>query len=45
MFVGLDAPATSALTREWLGWEPTHAGLIEDLEAGHYFREAQPAVA
>jgi nucleoside-diphosphate-sugar epimerase len=45
MFFGLDAPATSALTREWLGWEPTRVGLIEDLEAGHYFREAQPAVA
>jgi hypothetical protein len=32
-------PATSTLTRERLGWEPTHPGLIEDLEQGHYFRE------
>ncbi len=36
-FYGLDVPASSALTRELLGWEPTHAGLIPDLEAGHYF--------
>ena len=26
-------------TREVLGWAPTHAGLIEDLEEGHYFAE------
>jgi nucleoside-diphosphate-sugar epimerase len=37
-FIGLDAPASSALTRELLGWQPTQIGLIEDLEAGHYFR-------
>ena len=36
-FITLDNPVSSALTREWLGWEPEHAGLIEDLEAGHYF--------
>jgi nucleoside-diphosphate-sugar epimerase len=36
-FFGLDCPASSALTREQLGWTPTHPGLIEDLEAGHYF--------
>ena len=36
-FVGLDAPASSALTRERLGWEPTHPGLIADLEQGFYF--------
>ncbi len=23
---------------EWLRWEPTHPGLIEDLEQGHYFQ-------
>lgn len=34
----MDAPASNALTRELLGWEPTHPGLIEDLDAGHYFR-------
>jgi len=32
--------ATSTITRELLGWEPVHPGLIEDLEAGHYFRAA-----
>ncbi|MGW3119064.1 SDR family oxidoreductase [Streptomyces sp. NPDC001107] len=35
--VGLDVPASNTLTRKWLGWEPTGAGLIEDLEEGHYF--------
>ena len=39
-FFALDVPASSALTRELLGWEPTHPGLIEDLEAGSYFRSA-----
>jgi nucleoside-diphosphate-sugar epimerase len=37
-FLGLDAPASSALTRELLGWEPTHPGLIADLDQGHYFQ-------
>ncbi len=36
-----DSPASSALTRELLGWQPTHAGLIDDLEEGHYF-DARP---
>ncbi|MEV0665158.1 SDR family oxidoreductase [Actinomadura luteofluorescens] len=36
--VGADAPASSALTRELLGWRPTRPGLIEDLEDGHYFK-------
>jgi nucleoside-diphosphate-sugar epimerase len=36
-FFGLDGPATSTLTRELLGWEPTHPGLVDDLEAGYYF--------
>jgi nucleoside-diphosphate-sugar epimerase len=35
--VSLDNPVSSALTRQWLGWEPTHPGLIEDLDQGHYF--------
>jgi nucleoside-diphosphate-sugar epimerase len=38
-FVGLDAPASSALTRELLGWQPTQPGLIDDLDRGHYFRD------
>jgi nucleoside-diphosphate-sugar epimerase len=33
----LDIPASSELTRERLGWEPTEPGLIADLEEGHYF--------
>ena len=32
-----DMPASSTLTRELLGWKPTHPGLIEDIEQGHYF--------
>jgi nucleoside-diphosphate-sugar epimerase len=39
-FLGFDAPASSTLTRELLGWEPTQIGLIEDLDQGHYFRES-----
>jgi len=37
MFAGLDAPSSSKLTREALGWTPTGKGLIEDLETGTYF--------
>jgi nucleoside-diphosphate-sugar epimerase len=44
-FWAVDAPASSALTRERLGWNPVHPGLIDDLEAGHYFEQLQPAVA
>jgi nucleoside-diphosphate-sugar epimerase len=37
-FLALDSPASSTLTRELLGWQPTQPGLIEDLEKGHYFQ-------
>jgi nucleoside-diphosphate-sugar epimerase len=37
-FLGTDSPASSELTRELLGWHPTHPGLIDDLDKGHYFR-------
>ena len=30
-------PASSALTQDLLEWKPTHAGLIADIEQGHYF--------
>jgi nucleoside-diphosphate-sugar epimerase len=36
-FLALDSPASSTLTRELLGWEPTQPGLIADLDQGHYF--------
>lgn len=32
-----DMPASSALTQQLLGWTPTHPGLLEDIELGHYF--------
>lgn len=32
-----DNPVTTARTREVLGWEPTHPGLLEDLAQAHYF--------
>ena len=37
-FVGLDSPATAAITRELLAWEPTGPSLLEDLEQDHYYR-------
>ncbi|HXR72135.1 SDR family oxidoreductase [Actinocrinis sp.] len=37
-FIGADTQASSELTRELLDWQPTHPGLIDDLEKGHYFR-------
>jgi hypothetical protein len=38
-FLAADSPASSTLTRELLGWEPTHPGLIADLGQDHYFRD------
>jgi len=37
MVAQLDNPTSSALTRERLGWKPTHAALLADLAARHYF--------
>jgi nucleoside-diphosphate-sugar epimerase len=37
-FLAADSPASSALTRDMLGWQPVQPGLIDDLERGHYFR-------
>jgi nucleoside-diphosphate-sugar epimerase len=39
-FIGADAPASSALTRQLLGWQPTQPGLLDDLGKGHYFDRA-----
>ncbi|GAA1505341.1 SDR family oxidoreductase [Sphaerisporangium rubeum] len=36
-FLGTDGAASSAVTREMLGWRPTQIGFIDDLEKGHYF--------
>jgi nucleoside-diphosphate-sugar epimerase len=43
-FFGIDAPASSALTQERLGWRPTQVGFIADLKAGHYFEHTADAV-
>src|SRR5208283_38561 len=37
MFVGADAPASSALTQERLGWRPTGVGLISELDHARDF--------
>ncbi|WP_345750698.1 SDR family oxidoreductase [Microbacterium rhizophilus] len=34
--LGLDIPASSALTRERTGWEPSGPTLLADIRAGHY---------
>lgn len=36
-FLGMDCLASNTLTRELLDWQPTHVGLLEDLDKGHYF--------
>lgn len=38
MFAGLDMPASSALTQQWLGWTPTGIGLIADIGQPGYFK-------
>jgi nucleoside-diphosphate-sugar epimerase len=45
LFFGIDGPASSAQTRERLGWRPVQPGLIADLNAAHYFEHAADAVA
>jgi nucleoside-diphosphate-sugar epimerase len=35
-FFGTDAPASSTLTREMLGWQPNNPGLLADLDEGSY---------
>ena len=37
MFAGLDLPALSALTQQWLGWKPREIGLIADIGQPGYF--------
>ncbi|MDR6972107.1 nucleoside-diphosphate sugar epimerase [Leifsonia shinshuensis] len=42
-FFGLDIPASSALTRQRLGWEPVGPTLLEDLATPSYFARAAAA--
>ena len=35
-FFSWDVPASGAKTQDLFGWTPTHATLLEDLDAGHY---------
>jgi len=39
-FVGVDNWTSNARTRQLLGWEPTHEGLLDDPTHGHYFDNA-----
>ncbi|MBD5636026.1 MAG: SDR family oxidoreductase [Candidatus Eremiobacteraeota bacterium] len=36
-FAQIDAPASSAKTRETLAWQPTEPGLLDDLDSSAYF--------
>jgi nucleoside-diphosphate-sugar epimerase len=38
-FVAVDSPASAAVTKELLAWEPTGPSLLEDLEQDHYYRK------
>ena len=38
MFAGLDMPASSALTQQWLDWKPTNIGLLADIGQPGYFK-------
>ncbi len=40
LFVSLDNPTSSQFTQELLDWHPTHPGLIDDLDLGHYFQRS-----
>lgn len=43
MFAQIDAPASSAKTRQTLRWQPTEPGLLEDLDSASYFQTATAA--
>ena len=44
-FVAVDCPASSAQTRQQLGWRPVQPELIPDLDGAHYFQPEQTASA
>jgi nucleoside-diphosphate-sugar epimerase len=44
-FVAIDNAISNALTRERVGWEPSHPGLLADLDEGHYFASTVYAVS
>ena len=44
-FATLDNPASSARTRDLLGWQPKHPGLIPDLDRPRYFEVEASAQA
>jgi hypothetical protein len=44
-FFGIDAPASSALTRERLGWQPKQSGLLADVDQPYYFHTLVSSVA
>ena len=35
--ITMDVTMPTAPSRELLGWEPAHPGLLADLDEGHYF--------
>jgi len=37
-YTSFTARVSNTLTRELLDWQPTHPGLLEDLDQGHYYR-------
>jgi len=40
MLIGLDNPTSTRITRDVLGWEPTHPGLLADFDQGDYFENS-----
>src|SRR5215471_6140159 len=44
-FAGRDLPASSAITKKRLGWQPTGPGLIADLENMRYFENENDVVS
>jgi nucleoside-diphosphate-sugar epimerase len=40
-FIGYDITMRNDETRKLVGWDPSHPGLLADLEEGHYFQEGK----